>query len=35
VISEKTVETHVSRVIAKLGVPNRAAVGRALAARPE
>jgi DNA-binding CsgD family transcriptional regulator len=30
VISEKTVETHVSRIIAKLDVPNRAAVGRAL-----
>jgi DNA-binding NarL/FixJ family response regulator len=34
VISEKTVETHVSRIIAKLAVPNRAAVGRALAGQP-
>ncbi len=31
-ISAKTVETHLSRILAKLGVPGRAAVARAMAA---
>jgi DNA-binding NarL/FixJ family response regulator len=33
VISERTVETHVSRILGKLRVESRAAVGTALAAR--
>ena len=33
VISERTVETHVSRILGKLRVESRAAVGMALAAR--
>ncbi|HEY1324073.1 MAG TPA: LuxR C-terminal-related transcriptional regulator, partial [Streptosporangiaceae bacterium] len=33
VISERTVETHVSRILGKLQVESRAAVGTALAAR--